>query len=155
LAPLDRVAVTARVGLPRESRISSASSLRISGMAHAFPARRPSKASVHPVAFAQGRDTPSTLPRNRMRLSLSFVGEILAGARLPDRIPCQESSSARPDGESLDGQRLRVNSFTTYSPFVKRGSWGCQQNPVKSNVPKGHADPPFLKKRESSCLLHS
>jgi hypothetical protein len=51
LTPLDRVAVTARVGLPRESRISSASSLRMSGMAHAFPARRSSKASGSPRCF--------------------------------------------------------------------------------------------------------
>ena len=56
-----------------------------------------------------------------MRLSLSFVWGILAGTRPPDRVPCQESSAARPDGESLVGQRLRVNSFTAYLPIVKPG----------------------------------
>jgi hypothetical protein len=45
----------------------------------------------------------------------------LAGAQHPDRVPCQESSAARPDCESLAGQRLRVNSFTAYNLIVKPG----------------------------------
>jgi len=144
LAPLDRVAVTARVGLPGV-QISSASSLRISGMAHAFPARRSSKASGSPRCFCARRDTdtPSALLRDRMRLSLSFVWEILAGTQLPDRIPVRVIIC--PSGWQIPGwAAVKGELLHHLLSLCKTWLVGLSTKPYKANVPKGHADSAFL-----------
>ena len=95
------------------------------------------KRQVHPVAFTQGRNSPRHSAARQNALITQFCLGILAGTRLPDRIPCQESSSARPDGESLAGQRLRVNSFTATYSFKTRLQRLSTEPCKMRSIPKG------------------